>query len=186
MARINLNNQRLTQARRHMIRHIQALDIRLFQALHRSSHFFRLNTFARAVSKTGDGWLYLIIMPLSILLLQPQAGRPLMLAAAGGFALERCAYYILKNTLKRPRPTEAIKDFRSWIKAADRFSLPSGHTSAAFFVATFLSFGVSLLLWPLYIWAIAVGLSRVILGVHFPSDIIAGASIGILIALFVI
>lgn len=169
-----------------MIRHIQALDVRVFQLLHRYSHLFGLHTFARAVSRTGDGWLHMIIMPLSIIQLQPQDSRYLILAATAGFILERFAYYFLKNTLKRPRPTESIKDFRSWIKASDRFSLPSGHTSAAFFVATFLSFGVSLLLLPLFIWAIAVGLSRVVLGVHFPSDIIAGASLGALVAVVAI
>ena len=70
--------------------------------------------------------------------------------------------------------------------ASDEFSLPSGHTSAAFFFCTFLCAGFSLAFLPLYLWARCVSLSRVVLGVHYLSDIFIGAIMGTAIALLVL
>src|SRR5690606_15639529 len=98
----------------------------------------------------------------------------------------RTLYFVLKRSIRRRRPPEAISGFKAVIVASDEFSLPSGHTSAAFLFVTFLCAGFSLLFIPLYLWAIAVGFSRVILGVHFFTDILLGALIGIAIALIVL
>ena len=168
------------------MQNMQTFDLNLFLALHRSQYTARLTPVARSLSATGDGWLYLLIMPLSILLLQPQDSRSLILAALTGFAVERSIYFVLKNTLRRRRPHEAIENYRARIVASDRFSLPSGHTSAAFFVATFLSLGLSLIFLPLYLWALAVGMSRVVLGVHFPGDVLVGACLGITVGLVIL
>lgn len=169
-----------------MSRYIHQLDLRLFLALLALPRYPLISRIARAVSKTGDGWLYPFLMPASIILLEPEMKGRLMALALAGFILERCAYVLLKNLLRRPRPPEAIRGYASQITASDRFSLPSGHTSAAFFVATFLSFSVSLIFLPLYIWAFSVGLSRIALGVHFPSDILAGACLGSCIAVVIL
>jgi len=103
-----------------------------------------------------------------------------MLASAA-FIIERAIYYVLKKNLKRRRPPAAIPGFRSLVTPSDEFSFPSGHTSGAFLFTTLclLWFGVVAL--PLYFWASLVGLSRVLLGVHFPGDILAGAVIGIVV-----
>lgn len=76
-----------------------------------------------------------------------------------------------------------MPSFEALIKPSDQFSFPSGHTMAAFLLATLvhLSFDASAV--GVYLWAILVGCSRVVLGVHFPSDVVAGAVIGVLIAL---
>ena len=118
-----------------------------------------------------------------IILARPGLADKLLPLAMGGFLLERSLYVVLKNTCRRRRPPDFLQDFESLILAADKFSFPSGHTSAAFFAVTFLVSGVSLVFLPLYLWALAVGLSRVILGVHFPSDILAGALLGASLAM---
>ena len=169
-----------------MNRVLSNLDLKLFRYLLALPHYPLISRIARAVSKTGDGWLYVLIMPLSILLLKTDVAVNLILFALLGFALERGLYWVLKNGFKRQRPPDAIKNFNSLITPSDKFSMPSGHTSAAFFVATFLSFAVSLAFLPLYLWALCVGISRVLLGVHFPTDIVAGATLGTSIALFVL
>ena len=100
------------------------------------------------------------------------------------FLIERFIYFVVKNSLKRNRPEAALKNFRSIITPSDQFSFPSGHTSAAFMMATLLSFHFPSLLIPLYCWATLVGCSRVVLGVHFPTDILVGSILGIGTALF--
>lgn len=134
-------------------------------------------TVAKSVSRSGDCWMQ-ILFPLLICLLSPKSGYQLVMLVAAGFLIERPLYWVLKNTLRRKRPYDAIDNFERIITASDHFSFPSGHTAAAFLLATLsvAVLGISAL--PLVIWAIAVGCSRVMLGVHFPTDIVAGAVLG--------
>ncbi|MEQ1531779.1 MAG: phosphatase PAP2 family protein, partial [Methylococcales bacterium] len=101
-----------------------------------------------------------------------------------GFVIERPVYFILKNSLKRNRPQAALENFRSIITPSDQFSFPSGHTSAAFMMATLISYFIPALMIPLFSWAALVGFSRVILGVHFPTDTLVGVALGVGSALF--
>ncbi|MCX7100146.1 MAG: phosphatase PAP2 family protein [Methylobacter sp.] len=141
-----------------------------------------LTTFSRYLSKTGDGQLYIIIAGL--LYWYEGFESPFLQAVLLAFLIERPIYFVLKNGLKRNRPQAALKNFRSIITPSDKFSFPSGHTSAAFMMATLLSFYFPLFMIPLYCWAALVGFSRVILGVHFPTDILVGVILGISTALF--
>lgn len=130
----------------------------------------------RIVSRTGDGYLQLLLPITAYLILE--SGEVFLQLAMLVFIFERSIYYILKNTLKRRRPPQVIPFFSSIIEASDQFSFPSGHTMAAFSLATLtvLHFGYEA--YFLYLWAAMVGSSRVFLGVHFPTDIIAGAILG--------
>lgn len=157
---------------------LHSLDVATF------SHIVRWNTrrslcrLARIVSHSADGWPYLLV-PLLLMLTLPSLAWPVLVALVTGFAIERLSYYVLKNSFKRRRPPKSIPGFQSVITASDEFSFPSGHTSGAFLMATVL-----VLLLPmgiaayLYGWASLVALSRVVLGVHFPLDTVAGAMLG--------
>lgn len=85
----------------------------------------------------------------------------------------------LKHTIKRNRPFVTYPDIDQATSAVGS-SFPSGHTSLAFATATSLS--VAYPKWyviaPSFVWAGAVGYSRMHLGVHYPSDVFAGAIIG--------
>ncbi|MDP3330523.1 MAG: phosphatase PAP2 family protein [Methylococcaceae bacterium] len=141
-----------------------------------------LTKVGRVVSKSGDGQLYVVIFALSAWQLGfENAFVQAMLLA---FLIERPVYFVLKNGLKRNRPQAALENFRSSIIPSDQFSFPSGHTSAAFMMATLLGYSVPELLIPLYCWSALVGFSRIVLGVHFPTDTLMGALLGICTAMF--
>jgi membrane-associated phospholipid phosphatase len=86
---------------------------------------------------------------------------------------------ILKYSINRPRPFETYPIIEKATGAGSP-SFPSGHTSDAFSLATSLSIAYPkwYVIIPSYIWAGAIAYSRMDLGVHYPSDVLAGAIIG--------
>lgn len=133
-----------------------------------------LITFSRWVSRTADGHLYALF---GIVLLLQQNYRYFTVVASA-FAVERALYFFLKKFTRRSRPPEAIPNFKSIIQASDKFSFPSGHTSAAFLMAALLINVYPMAAWIFYPWACSVAFARVMLGVHFPTDTLAGATLG--------
>ena len=89
--------------------------------------------------------------------------------------------YGLKYAFDRQRPYEKYPDRIHPIEPEDSPSFPSGHTAAAFSLATSLS--ITYPKWyviaPSAVWACGVGLARINQGVHYPSDVITGAAIGV-------
>jgi undecaprenyl-diphosphatase len=161
---------------------IHRYDVFMFSWLLNASIHKSLVTVSRNVSRTGDGGLYVLVMAL--LYWEYGLQNPLLQSILLAFLIERPTYYILKNGFKRNRPEAAIKNFHSLITPSDKFSFPSGHTSAAFVMAMLLGHFYPFLLVPLCCWATMVGFSRVALGVHFPTDILVGFLLGITISLF--
>ena len=145
----------------------------------------QLTTLSKLISHSADGFYYLLI-PLLILLLDTATAQFAFIALATAFCIERPVYYLLKKGLKRNRPADALPNFDSFITPSDQFSFPSGHTSGAFLSATVVATLIPVLFWPVYLWACLVGASRILLGVHFPTDTLAGALIGTTVATLIL
>lgn len=160
-----------------VINDVYKRDLQLLLWCVRSHHYKYFVTFVRAISRTGDGYIQLLL-PLLMLVVNPDSGIRFLIIVSIAFSTERTIYFVLKNTLKRRRPPEVVPHFSSLVTPSDQFSFPSGHTMAAFLLAGLASNYFGSTAYPLYLWATAVGASRVILGVHFPSDIVAGATLG--------
>jgi undecaprenyl-diphosphatase len=106
-------------------------------------------------------------------------------------ASEILAYGIrdgLKVTVKRDRPYNQLRDVHvDHLDSTDPYSFPSGHTTGAFALATMLSFRYpkAIVIIPAFTWAALVGYGRIYFGLHYPTDGLAGAVIGVGSALLI-
>lgn len=159
----------------------QKLDSALCVKVNRTSQYKVVSQIFRIISRLGDGVFWYTVMA-GILLAQGQAGLQavshMLLAGLTGTLL----YKWLKGKTLRPRPYQMRQDIWLTGKPLDHFSFPSGHTlHAVVFCSVALAYYPSLA-WLLMPFTILVGISRVILGLHYPSDVVAGAMLGALIA----
>lgn len=136
---------------------------------------------AIAATRAGDGWLWYLI-GLTVLLFGGET-RIAATAAAGSAAVVGVGLFVLLKKTGRKRPCEIEPHCWARILPPDRFSFPSGHTITAFAVAVTLGLFYPALLAPLLFCAFCIALSRVLLGMHFLSDVLAGAALGAGLAL---
>ncbi|MBE0365056.1 hypothetical protein PULV_a3365 [Pseudoalteromonas ulvae UL12] len=128
------------------------------------------------LSKTGDGYVYIAFAGILLYLNSPQS-LSLLNVLLLGFLIERPLYYALKNVFKRTRPCHWQGGI-SFIIPSDQFSLPSGHSAAAWVFAVSVACFLPQYEVLLFTWASLVALSRVMLGVHYPLDIVLGSFMG--------
>ncbi|RCU45131.1 MULTISPECIES: phosphatase PAP2 family protein [Corallincola] len=164
---------------------LKQLDEQLFLRLSGANRWPGLVTACRYLSRTGDGYWYPLV-GLMAWCLFPERGTAFLIATLTAFLIERPIYWLLKNGFKRNRPAQANLGIAAVVTPSDKFSLPSGHTAAAFVMATMLSTFFAEIQWLAYGWACLVGYSRVMLRVHFPADVVCGALLGITVATAVI
>ncbi len=152
-----------------------AIDERLLVAVRRLHGPWRTR-LARALTRAGNSSSWTLVVLVLLAGGQPFAGLAVRLAAAT--LLGTLLSQALKRSLHRPRPTSAIFGFEALAENPDRFSFPSGHTTASFAAAVALAgapYGIgpaALLL------ALGIGTSRVYLGAHYPLDVGAGVVLG--------
>lgn len=92
--------------------------------------------------------------------------------------LSHLVVQLVKRTVARHRPARVVR-LVSLVREPDCFSFPSGHATASMSVALAYGLALPVLAGPLLIVALLVGFSRVRLGVHYPSDVLAGQMIAV-------
>ena len=140
-----------------------------------------LNTFLmRAATRLGDGWSWAIVAPWVLWRLGWKVGFQLAWRGTAVGLTSVLVYKLLKTRFNRPRPFES-NHLEPLQAPPDRFSFPSGHAmnnlSISIYVGHFMPQLLSVLL-PL---AVLVSFSRIYLRVHYPSDVLVGAVLGMLI-----
>jgi undecaprenyl-diphosphatase len=135
-------------------------------------------------SRLGNGVFWYVLMAI-LAVSGPQGLRVALLMASTGL-IGLIVYRTLKQRLSRERPYIACATVRCSDRPLDRYSFPSGHTlHACAFTTVVLHFmpGLALMLIP---FTALVSVSRVVLGLHYPSDVAAGAVIGTVLAQLVL
>jgi undecaprenyl-diphosphatase len=137
--------------------------------------------FFAAVSRLGDGVAWYALMAALVVF---DGGDGLVasahLAATGAIALG--VYKRLKRWTKRPRPYASDARIHAWVAPLDEFSFPSGHTLHAVAFTLVALAHYPMLAWLLIPFTASVAASRVVLGLHYPSDVLAATAIGSILA----
>jgi undecaprenyl-diphosphatase len=130
-----------------------------------------------AISRLGDGVFWYALMA-ALIVWEGVAGliASTHLAAIGLISV--ALYKWLKRWTRRPRPCASDLRIRAWVAPLDEFSFPSGHTlHAVAFTIVALAYYPALA-WLLIPFTASVAVSRVVLGLHYPSDVLAATAIG--------
>jgi undecaprenyl-diphosphatase len=160
---------------------IERRDYRVMQRMNRWRAPRWVRFWMILATRMGDGWLWygLGIM----LLIDGGPHRFAAIGAAGSAAVVGIfVFKALKRLSARPRPCALEPHCWSKVLPPDRFSFPSGHTMTAFSVALVVSYFYPSLEGPLFFLAISIAVSRVVLGMHFLSDVLAGMVLGVALA----
>jgi undecaprenyl-diphosphatase len=129
-------------------------------------------------SRMGDGWLWYGLGVMLLIYGGPQ--RFSAVGAAGGAAIVGILVFkTLKKLSHRPRPCYLEPHCWSRVLPPDQFSFPSGHTMSAFSIALVVSYFYPSLEGTLFFLALSIAVSRIVLGMHFLSDVLAGAVLGV-------
>ncbi len=157
---------------------IERRDHRLMRRLNRWRAPRWIRLWMLVATRLGDGWIW---YSTAILLLF--FGGPQRFAAVSSAALAAVVgifvFKALKRLSQRPRPCQIEPHCWSKVLPPDKFSFPSGHTMTASSVALVLTYFYPGLEFPLVFLALSIALSRIVLGMHFLSDVLAGIILGI-------
>lgn len=153
-------------------------EVRLCRPVNATARHHRpVRRYFAVVSRLGDGiaW-YVTLALLPLFYGTSAAAASLQMALTGGVGV--LIYKALKRGLVRERPFHSQPGVRAFVRPLDRYSFPSGHTLHAVCFTTLLGHFDPALLWLAAPFAASVAASRVVLGLHYPSDVLAGGMIG--------
>jgi membrane-associated phospholipid phosphatase len=157
------------------------LDYKLLRAMRTRGHAPGLEKLAKALGKAGNNGAIWVVLCLLILAATDSNGESWFicaLLAPAAIALN----YLVKLIVKRPRPV--LDGLPPLGGAPSSLSFPSAHATSGFAVATAMT-RVDPLGGLAFILAFALALGRPYLGMHYPSDVLAGAMLGVALGLIV-
>jgi len=164
-----------------VLAYIERRDHGLMHRVHRWRAPRWVRVWMLCATRGGDGWLWYAMALIVLLFGGAERFRAVgagALAAGAGIAL----FLQLKKAAGRRRPCVFEPHCWSTLLPPDQFSFPSGHTITAFAVALPLSLAYPEMAAGLLFCAVSVAISRILLGMHFLSDVLAGAAIGTVLA----
>jgi undecaprenyl-diphosphatase len=136
-------------------------------------------------SKLGDGLIW-FFLSLCLILLGGMTGVKAVFVEILSAVICIAIFKKIKNSTTRKRPFETYPDMEFILPPPDEYSFPSGHSMNAFAAATVMACYFPFLFLPLFIIAVLIATSRVFLALHYPTDVIIGALIGVSVSLSLI
>ena len=152
-------------------------EYRFCRELNRRAGRHGLGQLMRVASRLGDGAVWYLLMAALPLIYGPAALRPVAFMAGTGMS-GLLIYKLLKQALHRERPFIRHPGIMLTMPPLDRYSFPSGHTLHAVCFTWQAVAHYPPLAWVLVPLATLIAASRVVLGLHYPSDVLAGAALG--------
>ena len=152
-------------------------------AANRLSRQAWVRRFFSAISRLGNGWGWAAILAAFLLIDGREAVMPLawmLISTVIGIGL----YGSIKRLAARPRPSEHCVRIVLSEPPLDQFSFPSGHTLHAVNFTLQILFFAPVLGWIAVPFALCIAASRLVLGLHYLSDVVVGAVLGMLLATF--
>ncbi len=161
---------------------VQIHDQRIISMINQKCKCRALDYIMNGLTRMGSV-MVAILVPIALMLSDNDYLEATGCNLAIVLIISQIIVHSLKWLISRPRPF-TIPDIKiSWHPPVTGFSFPSGHSSAALAVALSLSHFMSALTIPLLLLAILVGFSRIYLGVHYPSDVLAGCILSLTVFL---
>jgi len=159
-----------------VIGYVSASDLRLSGRVRRWAPPRWFRVWMVGATRFGDGWGWFAIG--TVLLSGSGSAHRTLAAGTLSTALANAVLVYLKRRVRRRRPCEQGPHPLFRVKPPDDFSFPSGHATNAFAICTVVSIAFPFIAPVLAILAASVAASRVVLGLHYASDVLVGALIG--------
>jgi undecaprenyl-diphosphatase len=156
------------------------LDARLSGRLRVAEKPGALRTLATILAHSGDSWFWAVGLALIYLIPNPDA-KQWALTELVWISILALVVMAIKFTVRRRRPEG---EWGGIYRSTDPHSFPSGHAARSFLIAT-----IAIMFGPLWVglillaWAFMVSLSRVAMGVHYLSDVVVGAIVGVIVGI---
>jgi len=160
---------------------MQSLDLRVLRYMRTHGHSPGMEGVAKALGKAGNNGAVWVALGLVLALIDPDRRESWLICAALG-PIAIVLNYGIKLLVKRPRP--ALEGLPPLGGAPSSLSFPSAHALSSFAVATAM-FRVDPATAGALVVALAISLGRPYLGMHYPSDVLAGALLGVILGLIV-
>lgn len=165
------------------IDNIRAFDMKYFKLInHTKWRCSTLNSFMLAMTQIGEAWLPLFVVLLAYQYFEIDVN--ILQKVLWSFAISGLIAQLIKRAIDRDRPTK-MEDTIVVGPDPSGESFPSGHTTSAFAFCIMIALIFPQLWIPMIVFASLAGISRIYLGVHWPTDVITGATIGTITSLLV-
>lgn len=159
---------------------IRKNDIDLFYFFNKSLHCKTLNRVMLSITQFGST-VFSILLPLSLFTFGSSSTRLLGLRIGTILIISQIIVQLIKRLVNRQRPYKVLENAFAIKPPKCKYSFPSGHTCTAFSIALVLSYSFVAFTALFLSVAFLVGISRIYLGAHYPTDVFAGTIVAIIV-----
>lgn len=171
----------MAEAKQNLFTRFDKLEVGFCLHVNRSAHRLPIRRFFALISRLGNGVFWYVLLALLPVVNGVEAILPTLHISSVAL-IGVVVYKVTKSRLIRERPFIASPEIVCGTPPLDRYSFPSGHALHAVSFGILILYYFPALAWIVLPFSTLVVLSRVILGLHYPSDVLAGIAIGAALA----